>query len=147
MGKIFTIAGIVLVFGYFIMESLRDPSDPTAVVMVGNDTLGRDWGAMADQREAALNAEKKEEGEEDLESSSSDKPLINDKQDPYQRAKLNSTDYTTIESADGREIITGYDRPEEQNDPYNYESRRQKEQGQSQYSSGSSEEPSIKYKD
>ena len=27
-GKIFTIAGIVLIFGYFISESFKDPSDP-----------------------------------------------------------------------------------------------------------------------
>ena len=28
-GKILTIAGIVLMFGYFIKDSLRDPYDPT----------------------------------------------------------------------------------------------------------------------
>ena len=48
-GKILTIAGIVLIFGYFISESFKDTTDPTQVVMIGNDTLGRDWGALADQ--------------------------------------------------------------------------------------------------
>lgn len=51
-GKILTIAGIVVIFGYFIWESLQDPdfSDPNAIIMVGADTLGRDWGAIANQQ-------------------------------------------------------------------------------------------------
>lgn len=120
-GKIFTIIGIVLLFGYFIKDSFRDSYDPSQVVMVGNDTLGRDWGAMAEQ--AALLKQKMLNGnpEENNESQSSgeyksgaDSTLSISSEDPYSKQKFNQENYSSIQSPDGREIITGYSRPEEQ---------------------------------
>ena len=86
-GKILTIAGIVLIFGYFISESFKDTTDPTQVVMID--------------------------------------PSL----DPYNRQKFDQSNYSTIESPDGREIITGYSRPEEQvaDDEDRYKSRHQQE--------------------
>lgn len=134
-GKLLTIAGIVLIFGYFIMESFRNPSstDPTQVVMVGKDTLGRDWGAIADQK-----AREKEElfkSQQDASANEGEvarKSLIGS-DDPYQRSLFNSSDYSSIQAADGREIITGYNpiqQEEDNNNVYqNFQTRHQKESG------------------
>ena len=137
-GKIFTIAGIVLIFGYFISESFKDPSDPTQVVMVGNDTLGRDWGAMAEQiarekmlQQAQMNEEMNPTGSAGLNGNNAAIPntLLSPDEDPYNNAKLNQDNYYSIESPDGREIITGYSRPEEQEEEEGdrYKSRHQQE--------------------
>ncbi len=159
-GKIFTIAGIVLLFGYFIKDSFKDPYDPTQVVMIGNDTLGRDWGAMAEQ---VANAGKNlnSEGEVSSVNSNSDVASVNSEktakekdaellktqQDPFNKQKLNKDNYSSIQSPDGREIITGYNRPEDpanndddDADPNNikFKSRHQIEAG---------EEPEMKYRD
>lgn len=144
-GKILTIAGIVLIFGYFIKESFKSPSDPTQVVMVGNDTLGRDWGAIANQKDQERMQKQSQENTElptqtstsfDLKSTSSE--------DPFKKEKFNQDNYSSVQSPDGREIITGYDRPEEQagqtNSGDNYETRHQKEKN-------SVQEPSIIYKE
>ncbi|HNY55585.1 MAG: hypothetical protein IPP60_08880 [Sphingobacteriales bacterium] len=155
-GKILTIAGIVLMFGYFIKDSLRDPYDPTQITMVGNDTLGRDWGAMAEQaikNKALQNSEgdgglqTETDGEVNTLSKSSDKlNNINSEQevDPFTKQKFDQNNYSTIISPDGREIITGYNRPEqveeeneEENSVYRYTTRHQKEVG----------EPEMKYRD
>jgi hypothetical protein len=134
-GKIFTIAGIVLIFGYFISESFKDPSDPTQVVMVGNDTLGRDWGAMAEQIEREKMQQQNGGVEEGIEAlsgemdESANTSLLDPSQDPLNRQKLDQNNYYSIESPDGREIITGYSRPEEQvaDDEDRYKSRHQQE--------------------
>lgn len=147
-GKILTIIGIVLIFGYFIVDSVK-PYDPTQVVMVGNDTLGRDWGAMAaelERQEAGINTDQQQEqtGGEQL------NPYYNPyagvvpaDQDPFSRPKLNQSNYATIESPDGREIVTGYSRPEEtaNNPDYNNSrilTRHQIEVGQPQLRSQAS---------
>lgn len=147
-GKLFTIVGIVLIFGYFITESIKnDSSDPTKVVIVGNDTLGRDWGAMAEQK--AL------EASQSLHSISSEDPstgstqntnygsgsLLDPKQDPYSRDKFNSSNYSTIQDASGREVVVGYDRPEEQGNQDPYSSRHQKEKGEVE-----GDEPQMQYR-
>lgn len=147
-GKFFTVIGIVLIFGYFIMESFKDPSDPTQVVMIGNDTLGKDWGAQADARDreiALQNGTLVEEGGDaenngpanHMENSNA---LISEKEDPYSRSKVNMNDYSSVQNGDGREIITGVSTPEEGNSSnnYNYLSRRQLERGESKM-----EEPSM----
>lgn len=132
-GKLFTIAGIVLIFGYFILDSIKNPTsqDPTAIVIVGGDTLGRDWGALADQREreqqlaeAGLTEPKEEEIPVTV------KPLISEQEDPYTRNKINSSNYSTIQDASGREVITGYNREEQQEDQYRYQTRHQRENGE-----------------
>ena len=145
-GKILTIAGIVLIFGYFIMESFRNPSsiDPNQVVMVGKDTLGRDWGAMADQRErekkqqmegnsssgdnagSGVNSTTGEGNENGKKSSNQYKDNNNTGIDPLQNPKLNASDYSSVQAADGREIITGYD-PEQNDNAENYETSHQQE--------------------
>ena len=56
-GKIFTIVGIVAIFGYFISESFKNTYDPTKIVLSGTDTLGQDWGAIADQKLMEANAQ------------------------------------------------------------------------------------------
>src|SRR4051812_33147086 len=102
-----TLAGIVLIFGYFIRESFVMPSslDPTQVVMVGNDTLGRDWGAMADARDRAkaamLNGEPAAGQQAQTQQQQSllpglGLPLTNpdnllENEDPYAKQKLNSS--------------------------------------------------------
>jgi len=147
-GKIFTIAGIVMIFGYFISESLKNPTDPTQVILIGNDTLGQDWGAIADQkmREAAdaisqnnavdINSQAKA-----AENFYSGQPLINNQNDPYSRDKLNPSSYSTLEDGSGREVITDYNRTEqEDNEEDHYLSRRQKERNET-------EEPEIKFRD
>jgi hypothetical protein len=133
-GKIFTIAGIVLIFGYFISESFKDTTDPTQVVMIGNDTLGRDWGALADQieREKLLQTQGEDDNVMSISSekqASAPQTLLDPSLDPYNRQKLDQSNYSTIESPDGREIITGYSRPEEQvaDDEDRYKSRHQQE--------------------
>lgn len=140
-GKFFTIIGIVLIFGYFIMESFKDPSDPTQVVMVGNDTLGRDWGAQADARDREIALQNgtlvEESGNQEnsgpanhMENSNA---LISEKEDPYTRNKINTNNYSTVESGDGREVITSDNSQLQGNssDNYNYLSRRQIERGES----------------
>lgn len=127
-GKIFTIAGIVLIFGYFIWDSLHDPiNTPGAVVLSGNDTLGRDWGAAAEAKEKAA-------AEANASNATSDQPLVTAQSkdllsgtNPYQVDKVNQSQYQTIQSADGRTIITGYDREEEHSSEDRYKSRHQLE--------------------
>jgi hypothetical protein len=136
-GKFITVIGIVLIFGYFIMESFKNPSsvDPSQVVMVGKDTLGRDWGAIADQKaKEKEDMLKMQEGGTSTASGSSEGEMVPTgsllgKEDPYQNDKFNSSGYTTIQAADGREIITGYNptQQEEENTYQNYETRHQKE--------------------
>ena len=144
--KIPTIIGIVLLFGYFIRESFKNPSsiDPTQVVMVGNDTLGRDWGAMADQKEKEK-AEllKLEEDKSNVADHSDTKSLL-ERDDPYnQKEKLNSADYSTVQAADGREIITGYNPNQgEEDGSENYETRHQKE-----LTKKVTKEPEMKYRE
>ena len=111
-GKILTIAGIIMIFGYFISESFKDPSDPTQVVMVGNDTLGRDWGAMAEQIEREKMQQQNGGVEEGIEvlsgemDESANTSLLDPSQDPLNRQKLDQNNYYSIESPDGREITT-----------------------------------------
>jgi hypothetical protein len=99
-GKILTIAGIVLIFGYFISESFKDPSDPTQVVMVGNDTLGRDWGAMAEQIEREKMQQQNGGVEEGIEvlsgemDESANTSLLDPSQDPLNRQKLDQNNYS-----------------------------------------------------
>ncbi len=147
-GKILTIAGIVLIFGYFISESFKSPFDSTQVIMVGNDTLGRDWGALNDLKDREnLQTEAPSTGENQLGTIDDSKEVKNiSSEDPLTRNKFNQENYSTIESPDGREIITGYNRPEEQeNDDESenddtYKTRHQRERNQI-------EEPSIIYKE
>lgn len=154
-GKILTIAGIIILFGYFIKDSLKDPYDPTQVVMIGNDTLGRDWGAMAEQvakdkmQQGLQNSDEtaSEDGGTGTVSKSSDKVAsINSEteSDPFTRQKFNQSNFSSIESPDGREIITGYDRPEDPGDQYdpNNDSRRFQTRHQKEIS-----EPEMKYRD
>ncbi len=116
-GKIFTIAGIVLVFGYFIMDSLRVPtaSNSEAIIMVGNDTLGRDWGAQAAQLQQAALAGTTEgtlEGGEGVNPNMyGTGPLIDASNDPYLKEKFDNNNYSTEMSVDGREMIIDYNNP------------------------------------
>lgn len=150
-GKLLTIAGIIFVFGYFISESLKnDSSDPTQVVIVGNDTLGRDWGAMAEQKAkevAELNSISSESGEgiKSISSEDNSKVSLNTQEDPFSRQKLKSSDYSSIQDASGREVITGYNRPEEQDNANPYQTRHQKEKGNN--NNDVVEEPTIIYRE
>mgnify|MGYP000869302075 CR=1 FL=1 len=144
-GKLITIIGIVLVFGYFITESIRNnASDPTQIVIVGNDTLGRDWGAIAEQKllEASqtVNSISSEDPESITNQNKNSGSLLDPSQDPYSKDKFNSSNYSTVQDASGREVIINYERPEEQEDPDSYLSRHQKEKGINQ-------EPEIQYRD
>lgn len=147
-GKILTITGIVLMFGYFIRDSLKAPYDPTQVVMIGNDTLGRDWGAMAEQLAKDRMPQSSEEGE-GLESMSDSAGILKSissesYDDPLSRQKFNQENYATIESPDGREIIIGYNRPEEQQaeqDKEDFDNGRYKSRHQLEAS-----EPEMKYR-
>lgn len=158
-GKILTLIGIVLIFGYFIYDSFRVPtaSNPEAIILVGNDTLGRDWGAQAAQLEQASFNNRYGTSEENANAANPNLygtgPLINESNDPYLQDKFNSADYSTEMSLDGREIVTDYNNPfgktsfdeeemEEQNSLlYNneerYKTRHQTEVG----------EPQMRYKD
>jgi len=151
-GKIFTILGIILVFGYFIKDALQDPvsSDPNAIVIVGQDTLGRDWGAQAAMREQMAAAQGQQQGVADPQQNANYNPsLINETNDPYAREKFSTESYMTVESPDGREIVTEYnnpynsvnenplDLPDDEQDESRYRTRRQSEMG----------EPTMKYRD
>ncbi len=139
-GKILTIAGIVLIFGYFILDSFKSPQDPTQVVMIGNDTLGKDWGAMAEQiaqekmlqqpQDAGM-AGNTSGGWPGSENNTKEmNTLLDPNEDPYNKPKFNQDNYSSIESPDGREIITGYSRPEgqeEEDEEDRYKSRHQSE--------------------
>lgn len=142
-GKILTIAGIVLIFGYFIKESFVNPIDPTQVVMVGKDTLGRDWGAIANQKDQERLQKQNQENNDGLSTKMGTSFDIPTSEDPFRKEKFNQENYSSVQSPDGREIITGYDRPEEQagqsSSDDNYQTRHQKEK--------SLEEPSIIYKE
>lgn len=171
-GKLFTIIGIILMFGYFIKDSIT-PYDPTQVVMVGNDTLGRDWGAMAEQK-ARQNAQANTENSQNdaygygynlTTTTPGSNPYMQSmygadsmvygsnnyysnsaqqaQQDPFSRPKFNQENFSSVESTDGREIIVGYDRPEQQdnyyqqNNPEKIQTRHQREVG----------EPKMRYRD
>ncbi len=153
-GKIFTIIGIVLLFGFLIKDSLKAPYDPTQVVLIGNDTLGRDWGALAEQlaREQMLQQASSNIQESYGTGTSTMYYGVDSngvyssnsmQQDPFTRQKLNQDDYSSIESPDGREIITGYNRPEDQQEEEDqtsnrrFRTRHQREIG----------EPEMKYRD
>lgn len=127
-GKIFTIAGIVLIFGYFIWDSMNDPlKNPGAVVLSGNDTLGRDWGAAADAKEKAANEKNQANvAESGPSSAAASKDLLNG-QNPYQTERY-TPNYQTMQSADGRTIITGNEQQEE-NPEDRYKSRHELEKG------------------
>lgn len=149
-GKLITIAGIVLIFGYFITESFKNQSDPTQVVMIDGDTLGRDWGAMAEQKAkeaAGLNSISSESGEgiKSISSEDNSKASLSVQEDPYSRQKLKSSDYSSIQDASGREVITGYNRPEEQENEDPYQTRHQKEKGKNM--NDIAEEPTIIYRE
>ena len=149
-GKLLTIAGIVLIFGYFISESFKNPSDPTQIVMVDGDTLGRDWGAMAEQKAkeaTGLNSINSESGDDFKSISSEDKTqaAIGVQEDPFSRQKLKSSDYSSIQDASGREVITGYNRPEEQENDNPYQTRHQREKGKN--NNDVVEEPTIIYRE
>lgn len=156
-GKFFTVIGIVLIFGYFIMESFRDPSDPTQVVMVGNDTLGRDWGAQADEREREIARQNgllvEDEENQGQATGSGSQNLYEEKtllsgNDPLERDRSFSGNYSTIQSGDGREIITGTygdnDEYDEGQNTTNFKTRHQKER-ESQGSTN--KEPSMIYRE
>ena len=153
-GKIFTIIGIVLLFGFLIKDSLKAPYDPTQVVLIGNDTLGRDWGALAEQlaREQMLQQASSNIQESYGTGTSTMYYGVDSngvyssnsmQQDPFTRQKLNQDDYSSIESPDGREIITGYNRPEDQQEEEDqtsnrrFRTRHQREIG----------EPEMKYRE
>jgi hypothetical protein len=149
-GKILTITGIVLIFGYFIRESFVNPSvsNPSQIIMVGNDTLGRDWGALAEQREREKMQQQSNgnnEGAAVASGASESQSIGSD--DPFSRPKFDQDNYSSIQSPDGREIITNYDRPEDigsldiNSQTDNYQTRHQQEKGQI------TEEPSINYKE
>lgn len=149
-GKILTIIGIVLIFGYFIRESFVNPSvsNPSQIIMVGNDTLGRDWGAMADQRDREkMQQQSNGNNEVATTSAGSSESQGVPIDDPFNRPKFNQDNYSSIQSPDGREIITGYDRPEDQGMPDinsqtdNYQTRHQQDKGQV------TEEPTIIFKE
>lgn len=151
-GKILTIAGIVLIFGYFIKESFRNPlaADPNQIIMVGKDTLGRDWGAMADQRERDKMQQSQENEAVASGTNTNSETKSISSEDPFSREKFNQDNYSSIQSPDGREIITGYNRPEDQGNPDinsqtdNYQTRHQQEKGQQQIIT---EEPTIIYRE
>lgn len=140
-GKIFTIIGIVAIFGYFISESFKNTYDPTKIVLSGLDTLGQDWGAIADQRlrdeNALLHPELNEQAQADI-YSNAPQTLLND--DPFNRDKINSSNYSTIDDASGREIITGYTRQEQLEENENYKTRHQTERNTQQ-------EPSVSFRE
>lgn len=141
-GKIFTIIGIVAIFGYFISESFKNTYDPTKIVLSGTDTLGQDWGAIADQKLMEANAVQTNTDGSPIEVtdiySNAPQTLLYD--DPYTRDKISSSNYSTVEDGSGREVITGYTREEqlEQND--NYKTRHQLERN-------TSEEPSVSFRE
>lgn len=153
-GKLLTIIGIVLVFGYFIKDSLEDPvaSNPNAIVIVGQDTLGRDWAAQAAEREqlAAQQAQGANPDGQQQQQMDYSQPLINESNDPYAREKFSTESYMTVESPDGREIVTDYnnpynsvyenplDLPDDNQDESRYQTRHQSEIGS---------EPTMRYKD
>ncbi len=129
--------------------------DPNGFVMVGNDTLGRDWGAMAAERErmAAANAVNSNEIAPVLdyanlnaktapENTNYYSGSLLQNSNPYAEEKLDQNNYTSIEAGDGREIITGYEREEEKEPIYRFQTRHQKETGKSVVS-----EPQIKFKE
>jgi len=156
-GKIFTIIGIVLMFGYFIKDSMRS-YESTEAIMLGDDTLGRDWGAMAEQiaqSRMQIQAENSTTESYDMEtwqknpyggidSNGTYTATTSLQQDPFARPKFNQDNYSTMESSDGREIITGYARPEEEdnrdtpeNNERKIETRHHKEVG----------EPKMRYRE
>ena len=154
-GKILTIIGIVLIFGYFIKESFQSPSmsNPGQIIMVGNDTLGRDWGALAEQKareKTQISEENDAPKTQSANSATEVKSISSEDTDPFKKEKLDQNNYSSIQSAGGREIITGYNRPEEQNNldintqSDNYQTRHQREKGQQQVVT---EEPTIIYKE
>ncbi|HRH58546.1 MAG TPA: hypothetical protein PLS10_12920 [Chitinophagales bacterium] len=146
-GKILTITGIVLIFGYFIRESFVSPSSSNVnqIIMIGNDTLGKDWGSIANQREQEQQSGRSNEGTALTSATEETNATIKD--DPFSREKFDQGNYSSIQSPDGREIITNYDRPEDIGSPDinsqtdNYQTRHQQEKGQI------TEEPSINYKE
>lgn len=140
-GKLFTIIGIVAIFGYFISESFKNTYDPTKIVLSGLDTLGQDWGAIADQRlrdeNALLHPELNAETQVDI-YSNAPQTLLTD--DPYTRDKINSSNYSTIQDDNGREVVTGYTRQEQLEENDNYKTRHQLERN-------TQEEPSVSFRE
>lgn len=143
-GKFFTIIGIVAIFGYFISESFKNTYDPTKIVLSGTDTLGQDWGAIAEQKLMEANAQANpynDNGEPVIDIyTTAQTTLLNESEDPYLRDKINSSNYSTVQDGSGREVITGYTRQEqlEQND--NYKTRHELERN-------NTEEPSVSFRE
>lgn len=114
----------MLIFGFFFWDSFHDGSgDPTKIVLSGADTLGRDWGAIAEKKvtdEIDPNAivtptELQSYGDIDAGTIKSATKLdIN----PLEVDKNASYNYTSVPSPDGREIITGVDNSDEENNRY-----------------------------
>jgi hypothetical protein len=136
--KIPTVIGIVLIFGYFFWDSFHDGSgDPAKITLTGADTLGRNWDAIAAEKDQKLaeNAANSVAAELNSEKDDGNNLLLNPKDDPLYSTdpllgnKENLNNYSTIESADGREIIIGNN--EEEVDPEDrYISRHEKERRQ-----------------
>lgn len=161
-GKIFTIIGIVLLFGYLIKDSLKDPYDPTQVVMVNNDTLGRDWGALAEKiaRDRIQIQVENSVAETPSLYANQNNAMINlygygidsngvytTLDDPFKRRKFNQENYSSIESPDGREIITDYSRVEETENEITEENTTRKLKTRHQKETNELEEPEMKYRD
>ena len=136
MYKIPTIFGIVLIFGFFFWDSIsNDTSDPTKIVLSDKDTLGRNWDAIAEQKTASKIEAVEVIGvggtvvtnlgiEDPLNPNI---PTKNIYDDPFQRDK--SSNYTTVPSPDGREIITGVENSDfEENPDDKYMSRHARDQ-------------------
>lgn len=135
-GKIFTIAGIVLIFGYFIWDSFHDPlKNPGEVVLSGNDTLGKDWGAAADAKEAAAKKSAEPQSGANAGNSTASPTTLLGSEDPYSKDKINQDNYSTMQAADGRTIITGNEQAEEVSPEDKYKSRHQLEKGSNSYES------------
>lgn len=133
MYKIPTILGIVLIFGFFFWDSIsNDTSDPTKIVLSDKDTLGRNWDAIAEERNLKLKQQTEMNAVDIVESGKNEitpmsmRPLLSPSDDPLRTEKSNDYSYTSVPSGDGREIITGTDNSEEDNED-RYMSRHDRE--------------------
>ncbi|MFN8283091.1 MAG: hypothetical protein U0U67_07730 [Chitinophagales bacterium] len=125
MYKIPTILGIALIFGFFFWDSIaNDTSDPTKIVLSDKDTLGRNWDAMAEQKalqlkqQTEMNAVDAVQAEKNEITPMSLRPLLNPSEDPLRTDKSSEYNYTSVPAGDGREIITGIDNSDDNEDKY-----------------------------
>ncbi len=125
MYKIPTIFGIVLIFGFFFWDSIsNDTSDPTKIVLSDKDTLGRNWDAIAEQRNLQLKQQTEMNAVDVVESGKNEitpmdmRSLTSSSQDPLLVDKNATYNYTSVPSPDGREIITGTDNSDDNEDRY-----------------------------